>query len=245
MENIQTHILATLRQMEKHFQYQTAPCNGPYQQPPFSQHPTPSFTQYYEPPARHSSFQQDPVDSSDFSFTDTSNFQTSSEPCPQPVAAVFSYPAPSYQSSPQQLFQQNVSASSDATPTMVGDTSVRPCRISLPKGSAALPSSEIAKNTLRDVQEVLEENTKLRTESAAGTLCQKLAKEAIFGKELMRRCTPNGTRDFPALPREELYTLKTIMFNQFPRFQRCPGAFESVWKKCVVAIEQACKRLRA
>ena len=58
---------------------------------------------------------------------------------------------------------------------------------------------------LQDAQVVPEENAKLRTESSAGTLCQKLAKEAFFGKDIMKKCTPNGTREFPPLPRAELY----------------------------------------
>ena len=101
------------------------------------------------------------------------------------------------------------------------------CRVPpLPSNaSATLPSLEIARHILRSVEEVLEENGKLRTESTAGTLCQKLAKEAISGKAVMKRCTPHGTREFPALPREELYELKTAMLKQFPRFHSCPGAF--------------------
>ena len=59
----------------------------------------------------------------------------------------------------------------------------------------------------------------------------------------MRQCTPGGTREYPALPQEELFELKKIMFEQFPRFHTCPGSFEPLWKKCVVSIEQACKRL--
>ena len=36
----------------------------------------------------------------------------------------------------------------------------------------------------------------------------KLAKEAIFGEEIMRKCTPGGTRELPGLPRKELYEIK-------------------------------------
>ena len=121
-----------------------------------------------------------------------------------------------------------------------------PCRMTLrAAANPPLPSSEIPRNVLRSVEDVLAENIKLRTESLAGTLCQKLAKEAVFGKAVMKKCTPGGTREYPALPQVELYELKKIMFDQFPRFQTCPGAFEAVWKKCMVALEQACKRLRA
>ena len=120
-----------------------------------------------------------------------------------------------------------------------------PCKIKYHRNAQnALSSSEINKQSLRSVQEILEENNHLRTESCAGTLCQRLAKEAIFGEDIMKRCTPYGTRDSPGLPRAELYELKMLMFRQFPRFHRCPSLFEDVWKKCIGSIEQACRRLR-
>ena len=49
-------------------------------------------------------------------------------------------------------------------------------------------------------------------------------------------------REFFALPVEELKELKTLVFQQ------CMGLtsteFEAVWKDCVQAIGQACKRAR-
>ena len=83
----------------------------------------------------------------------------------------------------------------------------------------------------------------LRTESCAGKLCQRLAREAIFCEEVMKKCTPYGTHESPELPRAKLYDLKMIMFNQFPRFHRCPSLFEDVWKKCIRYVEQACRRI--
>ena len=85
-----------------------------------------------------------------------------------------------------------------------------------------LPSSAIPQHSLKSVKQVLHENYKLCTEATAGTLCQVLAKEAIFGKELMEQCTPNGAQDCPGLPRQELNNLKATMFHLFPRFQSCP-----------------------
>ena len=120
-----------------------------------------------------------------------------------------------------------------------------PCKIKYHRNAqSALPSSEINKQSLRSIQVVLEENMNLRTESCAGKLCQRLAREAIFGEEVMKKCTPYGTRESPGLPRAELYELKMIMFNQFPRFHRCPSLFEDVWKKCIGCVEQACRRIR-
>ena len=112
--------------------------------------------------------------------------------------------------------------------------------------NSPLPSSAIAKDSLRPIEEVLNnEPGKEILLERAGTVCQKLAREAIFGSEIMRRCTPAGSKDLPALPKAELYQLKTIMFQQLPSFWRKPDAFEKLWKdKCWKAIEQACKRQR-
>ena len=125
-----------------------------------------------------------------------------------------------------------------------GQTVNEPYKIKFHTNKNSLPSSEINKQSLRSVEDVLMENIHLRTESHAGTLCQRLAKEAIFGEDIMKQCTPYGTRDAPGLPHEELYSLKTIMFRQFPRFHSCPHLFEETWKKCIGSIEQACKRIR-
>ena len=236
MENVQDQILASIRhlstQLHSQYHYQTYPLKDPYSQ----------FQSRL--PAQHSNMQHHQI----FSFGVASGAQPSSEPAPQLspyLPTTSTYPQQSPQSN--HFRQHDLSAMSD--PGMVSSVtrdSVQPCRVPpLPSNaSATLPSSEIARHTLRSVDEVLEENAKLRTESTAGTLCQKLAKEAIFGKAVMKKCTPNGTREFPALPREELYKLKTVMFKQFPRYRSCPGAFESLWKKCMTSIEQACKRLR-
>jgi len=45
-----------------------------------------------------------------------------------------------------------------------------------------LPSCDIPKQTLLSVDNVLNENIDLKGEEKAGTLWQKLAKEAVFGR---------------------------------------------------------------
>ena len=45
-------------------------------------------------------------------------------------------------------------------------------------------------------------------------LSVKLAKEAVFGLDVMARCTPGGTRDLPALPSTEMYELKKLVLKQ-------------------------------
>ncbi len=86
---------------------------------------------------------------------------------------------------------------------------------------------------------------KLRCESKVGTLAVKLAKEAIFGENVQKRCTVIGERTFPGLPISEVNTLKTVLFRQFPQYWRSKHEFESVWKSCVDSVGQACKRLRS
>ena len=108
----------------------------------------------------------------------------------------------------------------------------------------SLPSSSIKKDSLATIEDVLDKYPNLRGESKAGTLACKIAKEAIFGTDVLKQCTPNGTRELPALPFTELFELKKAMFMQFPQYWRCPVEFEPVWKKCVDAVQQACKRLR-
>ena len=86
----------------------------------------------------------------------------------------------------------------------------------------ALSALEIQNAELRAVQEVINQNSDLRTENGSGTLSQRLA---IFGEAVTRRCTPNGSKRFPALPQKELYELKTIVFNCLPKFHERPDEF--------------------
>ena len=111
---------------------------------------------------------------------------------------------------------------------------------------SALTSADIKKDTLESPQELIQEKQKAgaTTEKMAPTIAQMLAKRAIFGQEIMAQCTPQGTRADPALPRAELYVLKKTIFKLFPAYYNQPQAFEGLWKRCMTAIEQACKRAR-
>ena len=77
-----------------------------------------------------------------------------------------------------------------------------------------LPSSDIEKWCLIPVK------TKYGPimESTAKTLAQQLARESIFGRNILAKCTPQGTRDAPALQRLELFELKKILFLLFPNY---------------------------
>ena len=107
-----------------------------------------------------------------------------------------------------------------------------------------LPSSEINKTTLKRVPDILRKYPTLRTECKMSILAVKLAREAFFGDSILKRCTPRGWNDLPALPQVELNYLKATLFAQFPRFWTCPEDFEKKWTTAQESIAQACKRLR-
>ena len=111
---------------------------------------------------------------------------------------------------------------------------------STPKRSAtnALPSSAINKEKLASVEEVMKKYPKLRQESKAGTLACKLAKEAIFGADIMKKCTPRTSRA------KELKVLKKAMYTRFPQYWGNKVEFEPVWKRCLESVQQYCKRMR-
>ena len=107
-----------------------------------------------------------------------------------------------------------------------------------------LPSSEINKAILSSCESVAHAHHHLCVPSKVTTLAVKLARKAVFGDNVMRRCTPYGARDFPELPITELAELKQTIRNLFPMYWNKPQEFEVLWTKCVDAIGQACKRLR-
>lgn len=70
----------------------------------------------------------------------------------------------------------------------------------------------------------------------------KLAKEAYFGKALMKQCTVRGTREQPGLPPEKLVEMKQFLTSVFPKMPM--HEFEATWKLCIDSVGQACKSLR-
>ena len=69
-----------------------------------------------------------------------------------------------------------------------------------------------------------------------GELAVKLAREAIFGDDVLAQCTPGGSRELPALPNDELNPLKEGMFEQFSQYWSNPVEFEAVWSVCFNAV---------
>ena len=50
-----------------------------------------------------------------------------------------------------------------------------------------------------------------------GTFAQLVAKESVFGPEIMRQCTPMGSKSLLALHQMGLYKIKKIVFGHYPQ----------------------------
>lgn len=112
------------------------------------------------------------------------------------------------------------------------------------KKCTTLTSTAIPKATLKDPDEGIARYKNYHTISKAPTLATKLASQAYFGEQVLKRCTVLGYREQPSLPIDELNDLKQKLFSLFPQFWTNPLDFEPTWGACVEAIGQCCKRLR-
>jgi len=158
----------------------------------------------------------------DDSFTYEPSLQPTSPTCPDPTTETSRQTA----KSPEHSLQPRALEISNVNP------------------DNSLPSSVINKEKLAEADVVIKKYLKLKGVSKASTLTVKLAKEAIFGENVMKQCTVAGTREHPGLPFDELRELKQEVFKQFPQYWRTPVEFEDIWKLCFDALGQACKRLR-
>ena len=76
-------------------------------------------------------------------------------------------------------------------------------------------------------------------------LAVKLAKEAYFGPEAMKKCTIKGIGKLQALPKKELSELQSFLENLcIPKICSTKVIFENLWKTCCESIGQSCKQLR-
>ena len=89
-------------------------------------------------------------------------------------------------------FQSSLGASIRKPLTTFTNTGAKPSKAEHPR----LPSSEIKKEKLQSVDMVMKKYIKLAgKESSAGEFASKLAREAYFGTDVMRKCTCNGSAD--------------------------------------------------
>ena len=107
------------------------------------------------------------------------------------------------------LEQSSTSTSSHLTPPVV------PIPLKPSSAAKCLNSSEIQTEELRPVNEVLLRNAKYKVQNKVSTLAVKLAKEAIFGDTVLKKCTISGERELPALPQKELLDLKRYLPSEW------------------------------
>eukprot|EP00731_Ephydatia_muelleri_P022414 Em0014g1005a len=123
----------------------------------------------------------------------------------------------------QSSLPSSVAASFEATEPPAGDGMTSPLPVATDKSTRkSLSSSAITRDKLQSVAAVLEQHHRLKGEKNAGSLAIKLAKDALFGDEVLKLCTPMGNRSLPALSTKELQQLKAIIYQQFPLYANSP-----------------------
>lgn len=107
--------------------------------------------------------------------------------------------------------------------------------------SSPLPSLAIKRTSLGSVEETLGRYKDTKPHFLAG----KLACEAVFGKDVLRQCTPLGCSSYPALPQAELYQIKQLVLNANPVYWSKLDEFEDLWRMDIIRrITYTCSRFR-
>ncbi len=108
-----------------------------------------------------------------------------------------------------------------------------------------LSSSEINSDSLVSIDEVLWKYRRYIVTEKVSALARRLAIEAVFGNDILKKCTPKGRTKLPALPTDLLYTLKQTLLNACPSYWAKPVQFEDVWnKKCLSGLKALCNEAR-
>ena len=76
-----------------------------------------------------------------------------------------------------------------------------------------LKNSELPQG-LKEVVEVLSESQYLIGLGCPSTVAQQLARFAVFGEDIMKKCTPLGSHTLRALPQAGLWRIKCAIFNE-------------------------------
>ena len=114
------------------------------------------------------------------------------------------------------------------------------------------PETETASNTIPSVSSdllppdtVINRYPKLMSLSNIGRLSVRLACEAYFRKDLLKKCTVVGNIDKPALPKDRVQALKSKLMSLHPQFRTAPIEFEPYWSKCIGAINHCAAGMRS
>ena len=78
-----------------------------------------------------------------------------------------------------------------------------------------------------------------------GELACRLARESVFGEEMMVKCTVHGFRHGKALPPEGIAAIQeAIIQYRFPLLTIDSTGFMAIWKTCAGALNHACSKIR-
>jgi hypothetical protein len=94
---------------------------------------------------------------------------------------------------------------------------------------------------LSTIESVIAKYPNLHCEKNATRMAVKLAREAVFGIDVLAQCTPLGNASFRALPNDGLRAIKSAICDLLPYGRSNQIEIEKTWKACQNAIGQACK----
>ena len=106
-----------------------------------------------------------------------------------------------------------------------------------------LPSSDIIKSNLISFEEFKSHYVDGQNHDML-YICQKLALEVVFGRDVLERCSPYGRGSYPGLPAVELNQLKQMVLDCFPSLWNDSDEFEERWLICIQGLSKYCSTFR-
>ena len=94
---------------------------------------------------------------------------------------------------------------------------------------------------LRPIEEVLGDHPGSSVASLIN-LALSLAREAIFGKEQMIKCSLSGRKNTTSLDEKKLDYIKTVVRSRVPNMTQ--NEFDCIWGLCKSTISKSCQSLR-
>ena len=98
---------------------------------------------------------------------------------------------------------------------------------------------------LQSIEQVLGDNPGDNPGSSVANLrnlALSLARDAIFGREQMVRCSISGRKNTSSLDDKKLEYIKTVVRSRVPNMAQ--NEFECIWRLCKSTISKSCQSLR-
>ena len=94
---------------------------------------------------------------------------------------------------------------------------------------------------LQSIEQVLGDNPGSSVANLRN-LALSLARDAIFGREQMVRCSISGRKNTSSLDDKKLEYIKTVVRSRVPNMAQ--NEFECIWRLCKSTISKSCQSLR-